>query len=362
STIPEKEKVLRSIERQQNLKESLYLLLLQKREEALINLAVTVPNTKIIDYAITNNTPISPQGRKIYLGALFLGFLIPFGVLFLIFKLDNKIHSANDVEAKSKKNPLLAEIPSKSLVKNSVAQNHEAFRTLVQNVSFITPFTESTTGKVLFVTSSIQGEGKTFVSYNLANAYSNLGKKVLIVGTDFRNPQLHKYLDLLIREGKGLSNYLNDNVVNWEDLIYKSKEADFSFDILLAGVIPPNPTLLLSSSRFKNFIEEIKKEYDFIIFDTSPTLLVSDTLIISKYADTTLYVIRAGITEKKLLTFSNKLAVDKKIINMGYVINDVNFNGRYGYNYGYGYGYGEETNSKSWYSKSILGKLFTKQK
>jgi capsular exopolysaccharide synthesis family protein len=358
STIPEKEKVLRSIERQQNLKESLYLLLLQKREEASINLAVTVPNTKIIDYAITNNTPVSPQGRKIYLGALFLGFLIPFGVLFLIFKLDNKIHSANDVEAKSKNIPVLAEIPATVKYKDSVMHNEEAFRTLAQNTSFITPLTEDSNGKVLFVTSSIKGEGKTFVSYHLANSYANLDKRVLIVGTDFRNPQLHKYLDLSLKESKGLSNYLHESSLQWQDLVCKTKGNDFSFDVILAGVIPPNPTLLLSSSRFKNLIEEVKKEYDIIIFDTPPTLLVSDTLIISKFADTSLYVMRAGITEKNLITFSNKLAVDKKIINMGYVINDVNFNG----GYGYGYGYGEEVNSKSWYNKSILGKLFAKQK
>jgi capsular exopolysaccharide synthesis family protein len=256
----------------------------------------------------------------------------------------------------------LAEIPATGKYKDSVMHNQEAFRTLAQNTSFITPLTEDSNGKVLFVTSSIKGEGKTFVSYHLANSYANLDKRVLIVGTDFRNPQLHKYLDLSIKESKGLSNYLHEPSLQWQDLVCKTKGNDFSFDVILAGAIPPNPTLLLSSSRFKNLIEEVKKEYDIIIFDTPPTLLVSDTLIISKFADTSLYVMRAGITEKNLITFSKKLAVDKKIINMGYVINDVNFNGGYGYNYGYGYGYGEKINSKSWYNKSILGKLFAKQK
>jgi len=365
SAIPEKEKVLRSIERQQNLKESLYLLLLQKREEASINLAVTVPSTKIIDYAITNNTPISPQGRKIYLGALFLGFLVPFGLLFLIFKLDNKIHSAHDVEASSKNIPILAELPQIAENRDSALQNQEAFRTLAQNTSFILPFTESSLGKILFVTSSIKGEGKTFVSYYLAKTYSNLDKKVLLVGTDFRNPQLHKYLDEGRRDQKGLSNYLYEASLQWQDVVCQTKGGEFSFDVLLAGAIPPNPTLLLSGSRFTNFIEEIKKKYDIIIFDTPPTLLVTDTLIISKYADTTLYVMRSGITEKNLITYSNKLATDKKIINMGYVINEVDFNSTYGYgygyNYGYNYGYGANSESKPWYKKSILGKLFSKQ-
>lgn len=365
SLIPEKEKALRSIERQQNLKESLYLLLLQKREEASINLAVTAPSTKIIDYAITNDTPISPQNKKIYLGALLLSLLVPFGILYIIFKLDNKIHSANDVEGRSKRIPILAEIPSKSENNSgNVIQNEEAFRTLAQNTSFIAPPAEGILGLVLFVTSSIKGEGKTFVSYNLANAYANLDKKVLIVGSDFRNPQLHKYIDLSRKESKGLSNYLHDFSLNWKDLIIRQKGTEFSFDVLLAGAIPPNPTLLLSSLRFKNFIEEVKKEYDIIIFDTPPTLLVADTLIISKYADTSLYVVRAGISEKKLLSYAHQLLTDKKIINMGYVINDVNFNSSYGYgygyNYGYGYGYGKGNLAEPWYRKSTLGKLFTK--
>lgn len=362
SSLPEKEKVLRSIERQQNLKESLYLLLLQKREEASINLAVTVANTKIIDYAITNSLPVSPQGKKIYLGALLLGLLVPFGILFLIFKLDNKIHSAHDVEVSSKNIPILAELPSVAENSNSAMQNLEAFRTLAQNTSFIIPFTESSLGKVLFVTSSIKGEGKTFVSYHLAHAYSHLDKKVLVVGTDFRNPQLHKYLKQTKKENKGLSNYLHEPALQWQDLVCTTKEGEYPFSVLLAGAIPPNPALLLSNSRFKNFIEEVKKEYDIIIFDTPPTLLVSDTLIISKYADTTLYVMRSGLTEKNLIAYSNKLASDKKIMNMGYVINDVNFNSTYGYgyNYGYGYGYGRDSESKPWYRKSIIGKLFSK--
>lgn len=345
SSLPEKEKVLRSIERQQNLKESLYLLLLQKREEASINLAITVPNTKIIDYAITKNAPISPHRQKIYLFALSLGLLLPFVILFFIFKLDNKIHSANDIEASSKSIPILAEIPSVGENGSLSTQNLEAFRTLVQNTSFIMPAAENSLGNVLFVTSSIKGEGKTFVAYHLAYTYSHLNKKVLVVGTDFRNPQLHKYLNEVRKENKGLSNYLHEPALEWKDLICNTEGAEFSFDVLLSGTIPPNPTLLLSNPRFEKFINEAKKEYDIVIVDTPPTLLVSDTLIISKYADTTLYLVRSRVTEKKLIAYSNKLFRDKKIVNMGYVINDVNFNSKYGYgygyNYGYNYGYGE---------------------
>jgi capsular exopolysaccharide synthesis family protein len=351
STLPEKEKVLRSIERQQNLKENLYLLLLQKREEASINLAVTVPNTKIIDYAITNNIPIYPKTSFVFLMALMLGFFIPFGALYLLFKFDNKIYSTNDIEKINNHIPILGELPS--LQENKTENNEanlevlEAFRTLVHNTEFITPFDDTKQGKIFFVTSSIKGEGKTFVSFNLANTLAQLGKKILIVGTDLRNPQLHKHLDQSKLDNKGLSNYLHNSSLEWQDLLYKNKTNDFSFDVLLSGDIPPNPILLLSSKRFTTFVNEIKELYDIIVFDTPPTLLVSDSLIISKYADTTLYVVRSGMTEKKLISYSSKLNEDKKLNNMGYVINDI----ASGYNYGHNYGYGRYVEKKTLFKR-----------
>ncbi|MFH6959268.1 GumC family protein [Flavobacterium aquidurense] len=353
ASIPEKEKVLRSIERQQNLKESLYLLLLQKREEASINLAVTVANTKIIDYAITDIYPVSPQRSKIVLIALFLGMVFPFTILFVIFKLDNKIYSAADVENIAANIPVLVELPTLKEDKDSQVQNTEAFRTLANNINFITPYTEDKKGSVIFVTSSIKGEGKTFVSYNLATAYSQLDKKVIIIGVDFRNPQLHRNLEDVSKDSQGLSNYLHDNTIQWKDLLRSNGEGEFPFDLLLSGIIAPNPTLLLSNQRFATFIEEVKAAYDIVIFDTPPTLLVSDTLMISKYAETTLFVLRSGVTEKTLISYSKKLFKDKKIINMGYVLNDIDFSSSYGYgyNYGYGYGYGRETEKKSWFQK-----------
>ena len=242
-------------------------------------------------------------------------------------------------------------MPSLKEDKDSQMQNLEAFRTLAHNTNFITPFTDDNKGKVIFVTSSIKGEGKTFVSYNLATAYSHLDKKVIVIGADFRNPQLHRNLDDISKDTRGFSNYLHDSTLHWKDLLITNGDDEFSFDLFLSGIIPPNPTLLLSNQRFASFIDEIKAEYDIIIFDTPPTLLVSDTLMISKYAETTLFVVRSGVTEKKLISYSKKLYKDKKIINMGYVLNDVNFNSGYGYNYGYGYGYGREEEKKSWFKK-----------
>ncbi|MFV5693009.1 GumC family protein [Flavobacterium sp. LT1R49] len=353
--IPTQEREFRIIERQQKIKEGLYLYLIQKREETAISLSVTEPNAKIIDTGRASLIPISPKKSVFYLVALFIGLGIPFGILFLIFKLDDKIHNANDVEVNSKNVPILAELPSLDENSASASQNLEAFRTLAHNTEFITPFTDSKLGKVFFVTSSIKGEGKTFVSYNLANAFAHLDKKILLVGADFRNPQLHKYLDQMRKVSKGLSNYLHDASLQWQDLVCRNKGDEFSFDVLLSGDIPPNPTLLLSNQRFNSFIEEVKKEYDIIVFDTPPTLLVTDSLIISKYADTTLYVVRSGVTEKNLVAYSSKLHVDKKIINMGYVINDVDLTSSYGYgyNYGYGYGYGKDTEKKAWYKRFI---------
>jgi capsular exopolysaccharide synthesis family protein len=199
----------------------------------------------------------------------------------------------------------------------------------------------------------------------LANAYAHLNKKVLIVGCDLRNPQLHKHLEESRKNNKGLSNYLYDPALNWQNLILKKNVFNFSFDILLAGDIPPNPTLLLSSARFQEFIRESKELYDIIILDTPPTLLVTDSLIISKYAETTIFVLRSGKTEKDLVKYSSKLSQDKKLINIGYVINDIDFKRGYGYgygyNYGYGYGYGRDVEKISFW-KIILNSIKRKKR
>ncbi len=372
TSLPEKERVLRDIDRQQNLKESLYLLLLQKREEASINLAITQPNTKIVDHAITDEIPVFPKNKIIFLGAFLLGLLVPFSILYVVFLLDNKIYVAADIEKINNNVPILGELPTflngtEVEEKESLIQNLEAFRTLAHNAEFVTPFSESKQGKIFFVTSAIKGEGKTFVAFNLANAYALFNRKILIVGCDLRNPQLHKHLDESRKTNKGLTNYLYDGSLDWNDLVIKKQVDEYSFDVLLAGDIPPNPTLLLSSDRFEKLINESKTVYDIIIFDTPPTLLVTDSLIISKYADTTIYVTRSGKTEKELIKYSSKLSVDKKITNMGYVVNDIHFKRSYGYgynysyNYGYGYGYGRDIESVSWLRR-ITKKLRTKRK
>ena len=363
--IPTQEREFRIFDRQQKIKEGVYLYLIQKREETAITLAVKETNAKIIDAGRAGDNPISPKKSVWYLIALALGIGIPFGILLLIFKLDNKIHNANDLDIQSSGAPILAELPTLLDTTDSVNQSVEAFRTLANNTNFITPISENNEGSVIFVTSSVKGEGKTFVSYNLAKAYAELDKKVIIIGTDFRNPQLHKYVAKVRKSIKGFSNYLYDPAVQWQDLVIRTDDNQFPFDILTSGDIPPNPTLLLSNKRFAVCFEELKKQYDIIVVDTAPTLLVTDSLIISKVADTTVYVVRSGITEKRLISYINKLSFDKKVINMGYVVNDIDFTSSYGYgygyqysyNYGYNYGYGVDTKKKLPWSKKIKSLL-----
>jgi tyrosine-protein kinase Etk/Wzc len=341
--IPEKEKILRAIERQQSIKESLYLFLLQKREEASVSKAITSPSIKVVDYAITNRSPISPKRNVIYTIALIIGLIIPFTVLYILFLLDTKIHGKQDFEKLSSKIPVVGEIPfieedNRIIKENDRSILAEAFRILRTNVNYLMPITEDSVCKVIYTSSSIKGEGKTFVSLNLALTYASLGKKTLILGADLRNPQIHKYFNM-DKSGKGLSNFLYDTNTDWKSLINYSLLDNKYFDVLFAGSVPPNPAELLSNGRFEILLNLLRPEYDYIIVDTAPTILVTDTLLISKFADATVYITRANHTDKKLLTYSKDLDEKGKLKNMAYVINNVGGSNAYGYSYGYGYGY-----------------------
>ncbi|WP_417619712.1 GumC family protein [Oceanihabitans sediminis] len=352
--LPKQEKILRSIERQQLLKENLYLLLLQKREEAAIKMAVTSANVKVIDYAITNAIPVAPKRKIIYLGALLMGLVLPVGVLYLKFLTDNKIYISKDVEAINPKTPILVEVPSITNAKEAMhnaeqnPQTREAFRTLGHNLKFMLAEEVIDGGKVVCITSSVKGEGKSTVSFNLAQTYFELNKKVLLVGADLRNPQLHPYINES-RDTPGLSNYLVDEDLHWQDLLFHVDKGTNRFDILLSGEIPPMPSVLLSSQRFKDFIQEARKHYDYVLIDSAPTLLVADTLTFVHETDFTVYVVRSGKTEKQLIEFSKKMIEEKKMNQMAYVINDMQYNGINGYNYGYGYGYHADMKKKAWY-------------
>ena len=345
SRLPEKEKLLRAIERQQKIKESLYLLLLQKREEAAINLAITEPSVKVVEHALSGSQPISPKRNIFYAGSLLAGLLIPFGILYILFMLDTKLHGKKDIEQLTSEIPVAAEIPVIKDSKNNIFKDPndrsalaESFRILSSNVNYILP--KVNRGRVIYCTSAIKGEGKTFVSINLSLALSSLNKKVLLIGADLRNPQLHAYIQI-DKDKKGLTNYLHDTDFNWKDALIKGFNEHNNHDILISGSLPPNPAHLLTNGRFETLLEAAKTEYDYIIVDTAPTILVTDTLLISEFADATLFISRANVTEKKLLDHSVELSKSKKLKNMAYVINSVGSSKSYGYNYGYGYGYGD---------------------
>ena len=351
AALPYQEKIIRSIERQQKIKETLYLLLLQKREEASINLAITNPSIKIVDDAIANTTPLSPKRSVTFLLAFVLGLLIPFALIFVYYLFDTKIHIKKTIEAGLDGIPVLSEIPfiedkAKTVQKNDRSVLSEAFRILVANLNFVIPFDLKNT-PVIFVSSTVKGEGKTFVASNLALTLASLGKKVVIVGTDLRNPQLHKALQTK-REKLGLVNLLIDSKTSLVDCISHEMIHDIALDIIYSGDIPPNPTEILANGRFSIVLEELKQLYDYIIVDTAPTLLVADTTIITKYADAILYLIKANYTDKQILPYINNLKKQNKIDNTYIIFNNVGQNEGYGkgyaysyqYNYGYGYGYG----------------------
>ena len=354
SSIPNNEKILRRIERQQNIKETLYLLLLQKREEASINLAITSSSIKVVDYALTSYSPVSPKKGTYYFVAILVGLLIPFLILYVSFLMDDKLHTKDDVLKLTKNKIILSEIPHiESDVKITSINDRtilgESFRILRTNLTYIFPLQKEHIGQTIMITSTIKGEGKTFTALNLATSFSIMNKKVLLIGADMRNPQLHNYLTIKKNE-LGLQDYLSSMSIDWNGIVKKSQLDNDNLDIILSGTIPPNPAELLSNGRLEKLINEAKKEYDYIIIDTAPTLLVTDTLVISQLVDTTLYVVRADFTPKMILEFSVNLSDKGKLKNMAYVINNVgsNYKGyasygyNYKYNYAYGYGYGYE--------------------
>jgi len=258
--------------------------------------------------------------------------------------LDTKLHGKSDIEKMVSEIPVAAEIP-KIKTGDNIFRNPndrsvlaESFRILSSNVNYILPARDN--AKVIFCTSTIKGEGKTFVSLNLSLALSSLNKRVLLIGADLRNPQIHSYFDIE-KNKAGLSNYLHDVDFNWQSALIKGFEQHPNHDILISGSLPPNPAHLLTNGRFETLLEEAKDIYDYIIVDTAPTILVTDTLLISKFADATMYVTRADFTEKNLINHSIDLHKKNKLKNMAYVVNSVGANKSYGYNYGYGYGYGE---------------------
>ena len=349
--IPSQERMFRVIARQQKVKEELYLYLLQKNEETAIALAATEPSARVIDAAKGNNVPVSPKKNSIYLGAFLIGLLIPFGVIYLKDLLDTKIKSRLDIEGKIQI-PFIGDVPTSDtpneiMQADSRTSSAEALRIIRTNLDFMLSKVPEGIAKTIFLTSTFPKEGKTFVSVNLAATFALSGKRVLLIGMDIRNPRLDDYLNL---PDKGFTNYLYSKDLNLDDLIVKQQGYE-DFYVLPAGVIPPNPAELLMSKKVDSFFETIKKQYDYIIVDTAPVSLVTDTLIIAKHADTFIYVVRANFLEKRMLNIPESLYKEEKLPNMCVLLNDTT--SKKGYGYGYGYGYGIEVEKKPWYKKKF---------
>ena len=366
SDAPGQERQFVSIARQQEIKAGLYLMLLQKREENAIALAATANNAKIIDEAIADDIPVSPKRRMIYLIALVLGIGIPVGIIYLIGLTKFKLEGRADVE-KLTTIPIVGDIPltdEKNEKDGSIAvfenQNNlmsETFRNIRTNLQFMLQNDK----KVILVTSTVSGEGKSFISANLAISLSLLGKKVVIVGLDIRKPGLNKVFRLSTKE-KGITLYLANPETDLMSLVQPS-DINQNLYILPGGTVPPNPTELLARDGLDKAIEILKKNFDYVILDTAPVGMVTDTLLIGRVADLSVYVCRADYTHKVEYTLINELAEEKKLPNLCTVINGVDLKRRkygyyygygkygkyygYGKRYGYGYGYGQEKGAKS---------------
>ena len=350
SNAPGQERAYVSIARQQEIKAGLYLMLLQKREENAIALAATANNAKIIDEAIADDTPVSPKRSMIYLIALVLGVGIPVGIIYLIELTKFKIEGRADVE-KLTSVPIIGDIPltdekndkngSIAVFENKNNLMSETFRNIRTNLQFMLDNDQ----KVILVTSTVSGEGKSFVSANLAISLSLLGKKVVIVGLDIRKPGLNKVFHLSNKE-KGITQYLSNPETDLMELVRPS-DVNKNLFVLPGGAVPPNPTELLARNGLDKAIEILKQNFDYVIMDTAPIGMVTDTLLVGRVADLSVYVCRADYTHKAEYTLINELAIEKKLSKLCTVINGVDLKKRkYGYYYGYGkygkyYGYGK---------------------
>jgi len=351
SGVPIQELELGKIKLQQEITSELYSYLLKKKEETAISLAVTVPNAKIIDGAYGSNVPVSPKKSIIYLVALLLGGLFPFVIIYLKNLFDTKIHNKKDIE-ENLSIPFLGDVP-KSEEKSKIvigadarSSTAEAFRLIRTNLDFML-MNKKGKSNTIFITSTTSGEGKSFISINVAASLALSGKKVLLMGMDLRAPKVTEYLGLSDR--KGVTNYITNEELSLDDLIFKLEDYE-NLDIISSGVVPPNPAELLMTKRTENLFTIVKEEYDYIVVDTAPVNLVTDTLLIAKYADMFMYVARANYLDKRLLAVPQNLYNEKRLPNMAMILNATDPKRSYGYGYG-GYGYGYVVIEKPWYKK-----------
>ena len=347
SKAPALERDLRSIERQQEVKEELYLYLLQKREENELTQAFAAYNTRIVDTPYGGLTPVAPKTSSILMLAFLLGLFLPLNIIYLKTVLNTVVRGRKDLENLA--TPFVGEIPefrSKRTSKNNeeglaVKANsrtiiNEAFRVVRSNLEFML---ENGQKKVIMITSFNPGSGKTFISSNLAATMAIKGKRVVAIDLDMRHASLSNYIN---KPKQGLSNYLA-GVIN-ECPVLKCPGQD-NLSIIPAGAIPPNPTELLYSDRLKTLIDKLRDDYDLIFLDCPPVEMLADTSIVAPYADKTIFVVRSGMLERDMLPMIDKYYEEHKLPNMAVLLNGSDkFNGHYGYHYGYYHHYGDYYN------------------
>ena len=348
---PNQAKVLLSVERQQSVKQSLYLYLLQKREENELSQAFTAYNTRIIQKPRTGISPVAPRSAMILLVGFVIGCAIPLGIIILIEYFTTTVRGRQDL--KNITLPFLGEIPNcypkrkgftrlkkktatehRTIVVKSGSRNviNEAFRSLRTNLDFIVKGNDT---NAIAITSYNPGSGKSFISINLAIALAIQNKKVLVIDGDLRHASVSQFVE---NPNRGLSNFLAGQISDIKDVIIKDKNYNL-LNILPVGTIPPNPAELLSQDSFKTIIENFKKEYDYVFVDCPPIEIVTDTHIIERSVDRTIFVIRAGLLERSMLSDLEKLYNNATFKNMSCILNGtINERSKYGYKYGYKYG------------------------
>lgn len=357
---PSQGKYLLSVERQQKVKESLYLFLLQKREENELSQAFTAYNTRVIMPPSGSMAPTAPAKKNILLIAFVIGLIIPVAVIFLRESMNTRIRGRKDLDALTL--PFVGEIPQapgsskggsgkKGETENKIVVHegsrdiiNEAFRVLRTNLEFMTDKEQHS--NVIVVTSFNPSSGKSFLAMNIAVSLAIKQKKVLVIDGDMRHGSTSAYVG---SPQTGLSNYLSGHVNNLKDIIVTdARHANLQF--LPVGTIPPNPTELLFSDRLKQLIDTVRSQYDYIFIDCPPIEMVADTQIIEQLADRTLFVVRTGLLERSMLPELQRIYDEKKYKNMALILNGtVGSGGHYGYRYGYRYGYHYGYGSGSYY-------------
>ncbi|MBW8362805.1 MAG: polysaccharide biosynthesis tyrosine autokinase [Kaistella sp.] len=351
SKFPQQERVFRGIERQQNLKEALFLYLLQKREETSIALSVNTPKAKIVNPAYTLGEPVAPQRNKIYLTGILIGLILPGLFLYTRFALDTYVHSRRQIRQALPEVPVVGEIPNAGEVDGDLVKTNdfssfaESFRIMLTNMKFVLKKPAEGMAPVILVSSSVKGEGKTTVSVNTALTLAQ-NRKVLLIGADIRNPQFKRFMQL---PNDGLSDFLASTDAAANSYIVPSGLSQ-NLDVIPSGSIAPNPTELLANPKFGTILEDLKPHYDYIVIDSAPMLMVSDTFNLLGYMDLLLYVMRAEHTDKDMLEFADQMMKENAKGKFAIVLNDVkNLHLSYGNKYGYGY-YTEGPKKKKWYA------------